>query len=325
MGESFSSPLARQIEEFLAYKRGAGRYLNRREDLRLRSFDRFVVEQSDGRRSLDVQDLVARWLSRSEGRKTRTVETELTLMRQFAHFLHRQDPARVVFDAERLPRLFGRPRFRPYIFSVDEIRLLLRETRTMRPPPFRALTFRTLLLVMFCTGLRPGEAVRLTLADTDLRTRTFFIRKSKGKSRWVPFHDALACRLREYVEVRGTISPATPDARLFVQPRGRPYSAQLSSWILRHLFRRAGLKPPRGRVGPRPYDLRHSFAVHCLTRWYREGVDLQARLPWLSAYMGHEDLLGTEWYLRATPELLKFASRRFAAHFRRKRDHDPSA
>jgi integrase/recombinase XerD len=55
----------------------------------------------------------------------------------------------------------------------------------------------------------------------------------------------------------------------------------------------AALKPEKGRVGPRPYDLRHAFAVHRLSRWYRQGVDLHSRLPWLSTYMGHVDIVGT--------------------------------
>jgi integrase/recombinase XerD len=65
-------------------------------------------------------------------------------------------------------------------------------------------------------------------------------------------------------------------------------------------------------------DLRHAFASHRLARWYREGVDLHAHLPWLSAYMGHNDLLGTETYLTASPDLLRIASDRFAARLRRK-------
>jgi integrase len=88
-----------------------------------------------------------------------------------------------------------------------------------------------------------------------------------------------------------------------------------ASDTLRTLFRQAGLKPAHGRVGPRPYDLRHAFAVHRLTRWYRQGIDLQAHLPWLSTYMGHLDILGTETYLTATPELLGLASRRFRRHY----------
>jgi len=75
--------------------------------------------------------------------------------------------------------------------------------------------------------------------------------------------------------------------------------------------------------GPRPYDFRHTFAVHRLTRWYRTGVDINARLPWLSAYMGHNDILGTETYLTATPELLAIASRRFQRHMKRRRRGKP--
>jgi integrase len=74
---------------------------------------------------------------------------------------------------------------------------------------------------------------------------------------------------------------------------------------------------PSGRTGPRPYALRHAFAVHRLTEWYRSGADIHARLPWLSAYMGHVNLLGTEVYLHATPELLTLASERFAGRFAR--------
>lgn len=72
----------------------------------------------------------------------------------------------------------------------------------------------------------------------------------------------------------------------------------------------ARLKPSSGRVGPRPYDIRHAFAVHRLVRWYRAGVDVHTRLPWLAAYMGHDDILGTEVYLTATPQLLHLAARR---------------
>jgi integrase/recombinase XerD len=81
------------------------------------------------------------------------------------------------------------------------------------------------------------------------------------------------------------------------------------------VLRTLGLKPPRGRRGPRPYDLRHAFAVHRLTAWCREGVDLHACLPWLSAYMGHDNVLGTEVYLHATAELMGLASERFHARF----------
>ncbi|MDP3843273.1 MAG: hypothetical protein Q8Q81_11890 [Oxalobacteraceae bacterium] len=66
-------------------------------------------------------------------------------------------------------------------------------------------------------------------------------------------------------------------------------------------------------------NYRHAFAVHRLTDWYRKGVDIQAKLPWLSAYMGHVDVLGTEVYLAATPELMQFASQRFHGRLQKAR------
>ena len=84
-----------------------------------------------------------------------------------------------------------------------------------------------------------------------------------------------------------------------------------ASDLIRGLLRHAGLKSAKGRHGPRPHDLRHTFAVRRLERWYRAGVDIHKRLPWLSAYMGHQDILGTEKYLTATPQLLAAASHRF--------------
>ena len=69
-----------------------------------------------------------------------------------------------------------------------------------------------------------------------------------------------------------------------------------------------------GRLIPRLHDLRHSFAVHTLTAWYRQGADVQRLLPVLSTYLGHSDLEGTKVYLSMTPELLQQASLRFARY-----------
>jgi integrase len=90
---------------------------------------------------------------------------------------------------------------------------------------------------------------------------------------------------------------------------------------VRHLLCEAGLKPLKGREGARPYDFRHAFAVQRLERWYRAGADLHAQLPWLSAYMGHDNILGTEKYLHATPWLLETAARRLRRRLRSPRSH----
>jgi integrase len=204
--------------------------------------------------------------------------------------------------------------FLPYVFSRAEILAVLRHARDLPGPPLHALSLRLLILMLYCTGLRPGEAIRLRLAEVDLDVRSFLVRQSKGKTRLVPFRADLARELRSYRAKR----PAGAGGDTFlVQPDGRPYTSMVVWSTLRGIFVRAGLKAPHGRAGPRPYDFRHAFAVHRLTSWYRTGANLHARLPWLSAYMGHDNLLGTETYLTATPELLGLASRRFEDHLRK--------
>jgi site-specific recombinase XerD len=123
--------------------------------------------------------------------------------------------------------------------------------------------------------------------------------------------------LERYLDCRKTDAKGSQNDYFFVGANGRTLSARTASATLNHLFQKAGLKPARGRIGPRPYDLRHAFAVHRLARWYSQGVDLHARLPWLSAYMGHTDIVGTETYLNATPELLQVAGNRLRRRYRR--------
>ena len=181
--------------------------------------------------------------------------------------------------------------------------------------------------MLYCTGIRFGEALRLRMRDVDHRTGVLFIDEFKGRARWVPLHRSLARELQKYLRPRRAFAPAGPDDRLFVGCNRSRLPVSTAWHTFDTLFRRTGLKSERGRTGPRPYDLRHAFAIHRLTRWYRQRVDLHSRLPWLSAYMGHADILGTETYLTATPDLLGLAATRFrrqylnlASHGGRKHD-----
>ena len=75
-----------------------------------------------------------------------------------------------------------------------------------------------------------------------------------------------------------------------------------------HLLDRQG-RPPR------LHDLRHSFAVNALKRWYAEGMNVQAKLPHLATYLGHVSASSTHYYLKLTPELRQVASQRFHQRF----------
>lgn len=314
MTRPFASSFAREIEAFLSFKRALGHpYL--RAEFTLRAFDRFVArfERRRGRR--DIEPALLAWLAGKSGRKPVTVTVELGVLRQFCLFRRRQDPRAFVPGRLWAPQPTTSD-FLPHVFSVAEVRRLLRAAATTGTTPFRRRLLRALLLLLYCTGLRFGEALRLRIGDLDLRSAILFVAESKGRSRWVPFHRSLARELARYLVARRVAAAAEPRSPLFVATTGRALSVSAASVALRSLFRREGLKPEKGRVGPRPYDLRSTFAVHRLTRWYRAGVDLHERLPWLAAYMGHQDIMGTETYLTATPELLALAAHRFRQRYR---------
>jgi integrase/recombinase XerD len=314
----FTSSFAEVFAAFLAYKRALGRRYNR-AGTELRTFDRFVArcEPRKGK-SVPLHTIASRWLTRPGERSPATIRLEMSHVRQLCLFARRTDPTVIVPEAGLSPRS---PRFKPYIFTADEVRRLLRATSGIHEvrqwPGYRALTFRTLLEILYCTGLRPGEPLRLRLGDVDVRGRTMQIVDSKGKSRIVPFDKALSKQIQTFIEYRRRVAAASPQSFLFVKTSGRPYRPGQTGQTIRRLLRAVGIKGREGRRGPRPYDLRHTFACHRLLAWYRRKVDLLERLPWLSAYMGHDDLVGTEVYLTATPELLELASRRFAARFHR--------
>ena len=312
MSQRFISALAAEFEEFLVFKRAMG-FPYVRPEFTLRSFDRFIHEHGGATPRAALDKLLLAWLSRIEGRKAVTVACDLGTIRQFCLFRRRRDPNAFVPGRSWAPQS-TQSQFLPHILSSDEIRRLLAQTEKLRDP-FRQLTIRTLVIILYCTGLRVGEPLRLCLGDVDLEAGTFFIRDSKGKSRLVPYGRDLQRTLRDYRAQRDMIADTAPDTALLVQADGRPVGVRAGAESLTRLLRSAGLKPPKGRIGPRPYDIRHTFAVHRLTQWHRNGVDVHSRLPLLSAYMGHNNILGTEVYLTATPELLALAGQRFEALF----------
>lgn len=304
----FTSPMAPSLAAFLEFKRGLG-HPYRRAEFTLRSFDRFVRARVEEEPDLALETLVLRWISSMAGRKPVSVANEVGVIRQFCLYLRRRAPEGFVPGRVWAPQS-TESRFLPHILSEDDVCTIVTLTASLRGSPFRRLVHRVLVLVLYCTGLRFGEAVRLRLRDVEIETALLHVHESKGRSRYVPFGDDLLAELRAYRAERDALAGTDPDRRFLVRPDGSDLPVKAASDAVRGLLRRAGLKPRTGRRGPRPYDLRHTFAVHRLTRWYREGADIQAHLPLLSAYMGHHDLLGTEAYLRATPELLALAAER---------------
>jgi integrase/recombinase XerD len=281
-----------------------------------RSLKRAVEHRAGLHAKVPFDAVLHEWLSRNPHRQPVSVGLEFGVIRQLCLYRRRRDPASFVPEQDWAP--IKESTFLPYIFTHEQVVHLITATSAHDARHLSAGMLRMLLLILYCTGLRLGEAARLQLSDIDLEQQGFFVRESKGRSRIVPFLDDLAHEIDDCLLLRRRILDATASAdpgTLLLRNSGQALPVKGASEAIRRLLRREGLKPDRGRTGPRPYEFRHAFAVHRLTAWYHEGVDVHARLPWLSAYMGHVDVLGTQVYLRATPELMRLASERFAQHW----------
>jgi len=207
--------------------------------------------------------------------------------------------------------------FQPYIYPPDEYHKLLEMTQVLAKSPrcqVQPATFRTLLLLLYGTGLRISEALSLTLKEVDLSARLLTIHDTKFfKTRWVPIGPQLNTVLVAYAKVRRQLPrPARNESTFFVTRNGTALTRGLAERMFRLLCEHAGIRrTDGGRFQPRLHDIRHTFALNRLISWYRQGADVQRLLPCLSTYLGHVDVTATQRYLTMTPELLHEASLRF--------------
>ncbi len=217
-------------------------------------------------------------------------------------------------DVPKLP-----PSQTPYVYSNEELSRLIEATPSLYNYRSRqqASMFRTLVLLLYGSGLRIGEVLRLTMFDVDLINRTIIVRDTKFfKTRLVPIGPRLSAELAAHmVRRRHLPMPLGESSRLFTSYTGQgwPYSQVIT--LFQRLRSAAHIECPEGELRPpRLHDLRHTAAVHRVLAWYRDGKDVQQLLPQLATYLGHVDIKSTQRYLRMTPELLEEASRRFAQY-----------
>jgi site-specific recombinase XerD len=307
---ALQSVLASAMQQLLALRQSLG-YQDKTFTALLASFDRFVStrEQTD---PWLTRDIVEAWVSNESKLKARSRAHRYSALRVLGRFIAHQYPQTYVPGPT--PGLTST--FRPHIYTPAEIQALLEEAARLTPVgSLRPRTFVTLIGLLYCTGLRVSEALALRLADVDLQEGLLIIRNTKfHKSRAIPLQPDVTQALGAYVDARQRYRHRTdPEAPLFVNEWRRRCSYPVVGATFLGIARRTGIRGAPGQRGPRLHDARHSFAVHRLLAWYRDGGDVQARLPFLATYMGHVCLVSTQVYLDITAELLHEAARRFHA------------
>jgi integrase len=307
----FMSSLGPRMVAFLELKRAMGRSYENVES-EIRRFDRYVAETHEPV-ELVTRELVQQWLAAKPHLRASTQRSRAGTLRQFCLYLARVEPRTYVPDRAIFP--VRGPVFKAHIYSDTELRALVTTAlTTVISARFSLLrkTIDAMVLTLYATGLRVGEVCRLRVSDVDLEAGTLFVSKTKFfKSRLVPISPSLADHLRSTRDVRTAKTPMNTHAPFFVNRCSKAFTPQGFSAIFRKLVAAAGIPRRAGVRGPCAHDVRHTFATNRVLRWYREGADVQAKLPLLATYMGHGSVLSTHVYLTATAELLQEASRRF--------------
>ena len=306
------SPLAGQIQHFITLRRLSGTDYKSQAQL-LGYFDRFLLKQRWNIPLItrEITDCYQQSLSHLA---PRTRSNRFCVVRQLCEYLARSDPLGYVPEPLRVVPSHGA--HQPYIYSSSEIQALLKAASQLPPPnSLRPHTYQTLLGLLYSTGIRIGEALALNLEHFHSTERRLYIAEGKfRKARWAPLSASTCQALERYVRTRVQIRPRSPDSPLLINQRSRRLHQCTVNQTFRNVLRQCGIRHSK-HTGPRIHDLRHTFAVHRLLAWYRDGGDVNARLPWLSTYMGHVDVHSTQVYLQPTAELVEQVNRRFHKYY----------
>ncbi|MFB3906449.1 MAG: tyrosine-type recombinase/integrase [Acidobacteriota bacterium] len=324
----FESLLAEPISEYLDYLAHLG-YAVVTPAHQLRRLDRFWARH--GITNLD--QLPVNWFLQLQEEDPRLAKdtwrgVRQTFRRFCGYLVRRQRIKKDLISAWPRPVLGP---YCPYVFSLAEIRLIFDYFKGLvtqaddRARFYQRYSDYTLYHLIYACGLRVSEAVRLSVNDYCAQEATLWVRPSKfGKSRLLPIGRRVDLNLTNLLGLRRRWFPRLGNAPLFLFcPEGRPYTRRRVSDYFRDCLRKLGIYRPlqidQGvRYGtPHLHELRRAFAVHRLLAWYREGADLDAKLPLLATYMGHAHFGHTKTYLPLTEELLSEAAGRFAGRFDR--------
>lgn len=314
MTTNFHGPFADDFKRFVAYKRALGRNYQT-EEKALQLFARYLEHQGLADRIEVTPDVLEAFLASRPREMPRSFNHLLgVLNRCFAWMVVQGllDSSPVRSRARRSTR-----QRIPFLLDQSQARQLLQVAAEL-PDNSRAvqrgLTYRMIFALLYGLGLRVGEVARLCRHDVDLINNLLVIRQTKfSKSRLVPFGPRMARSLFDYIQNREQrMGEFSPDNPLFSFTKGQHLNPGTISQTFHALVPLLGLAIPSGVTPPRVHDLRHSFAVGTLRRWYRTGSEPAQRLHHLSTFLGHVQPESTAVYLTITENLLQQANDRFA-------------
>lgn len=313
---NFNGPLAAVMADFIACKRMQGYTYHTQADS-LRLFDRFITEQ-DCPGGMLQGDVFRRYQASIAGLTPGTQEGYLAVVRVFSRYLQALRPESAVMPLHLEPRHSRSMRF--FRISPEQAGELMEAASDLHMhSPIGPHAVRFLIGLLYSTGLRISEALKLNLGDVDLRRGTLYIRRGKfAKDRLVALTSSAGDALHTWLKLRSRYAPSALSAPLFPGGRDGRLTYAQSRIAFKNLCRRCGL---HGDPPPRLHDIRHNFACRCIARWREAGEDVQTLLPVLANAMGHVSIFSTQFYVHLDAAELQPASTSFKNYFTQNKEY----
>jgi site-specific recombinase XerD len=317
-GCAMKKPLKRQlgvlINRYLQVRRSFG-YIHKNAEYILNEFERYLSQYFPNAKTV-TRPMIIGFLSDYGHLQASSVYIRFICLRQFCRFLFQLNPDNYVPETRLVPP--GPTLRRPHIYTPSEAMKLIKLANKLTPEgSLRPHTYSTLISLLWVSGLRIGEALRLNLEDVDTDNAVLHVRQSKFlKSRLVPLTLSAASALETYKKRRAKHGhDQRPNAPFFVNERSRRCTHRTVEVTFLALAQQSGIRTVQGRT-PRLHDFRHTFATRCLNEIYQTGKDPSASLPLLATYLGHVSIACTQVYLHPSVGLLATAGQRFFEHLR---------
>lgn len=302
-------PLTLAIERYLKLQRSLGA-IRRSDKYTLLFFNQYLARHFPKSKYV-TREMVVGYLDTTRNLTTYSRYIQLSHLRQFCRFLFQLNPKTYIPEKALLP--FPKTKMLAHIYTQEQLQSILRLTNRLRPlNSLRSCTFTTIISLLWATGMRIGEVLRLNLDDVDFKEGIIRIRQTKFlKSRIIPLSSSAIAALAQYRHKRSQYGhDENQTAPFFVNEKFKRCKCDTLDHAFLDLIRKLGIKTSQGK-SPRLYDFRHTFATNWLNEFYQSGKDPTIYLPILATYLGHANITNTQVYLHPSMETLQTASKQF--------------
>lgn len=301
--------IGRLMQDHIALRRAMGR-VGEAESVCLNQFNRFLHKEYP-KLGVPNRYVILHFLNTQKHLSPWGRRNKVIYIRQFCRFINQRGISCYVPDKTLTPKLVYKPRYFP--LHVSDVKALMLAVRSAGAEPFLGESYSTMIGLMWCTGMRRREIACLNHCDIDLTARTILIRETKFKKRrMIPFDKSVAGILQKYLAKKKRLKYlVAPDALMFATKDGSRLESRLQL-AFEKAVKRTGLYKGK-QSHPVLHDLRHNFATRTLRRFYSEADKWPSQTLHnvLATYLGHSDLLYSQYYLHPDFDLLLKASARF--------------